>query len=115
MTDLCVAPRYYHADRLGLLVLQDVQQKYGGASAETVPLLLDDLWALMTGPVASHPCVVQWTLFNEGDCWAVFNVTDVVARARQLDPTRLVDTDSGGQANDLHLGDVNDMHSTPTL
>jgi hypothetical protein len=48
---------------------QDMPQKYGGASADTVPLFLSDLTAMMMGPVANHPSVVQWTLFNEGDCW----------------------------------------------
>jgi len=33
--------------------------------------------------------------------------------AKALDPTRLVDTDSGGKANDLHVADVNDIHSYP--
>ena len=33
--------------------------------------------------------------------------------SRELDPTRLVDTDSGGGANNLAIGDVNDVHSYP--
>merc|ERR1711937_148169 len=32
---------------------------------------------------------------------------------RKLDPSRLVDTNSGGPANGLHVGDVNDIHSYP--
>ena len=32
---------------------------------------------------------------------------------QQLDPSRLVDTDSGGPANDLHIADVNDFHNYP--
>ena len=31
--------------------------------------------------------------------------------AKSLAPHRLVDTDSGGGANNLHIGDVNDIHS----
>eukprot|EP01043_Picozoa_sp_COSAG02_P078202 COSAG02_NODE_17489_length_999_cov_9.566485_1_plen_190_part_00 len=31
-------------------------------------------------------------------------------RVQRYDSTRLVDTDSGGPANDLHVGDVDDMH-----
>merc|ERR1719373_58349 len=66
----------------------------------------------------NHPCIVQWTTFNEGDCWGVFDkppysVKDIVNLAKQLDPTRLVDTNSGGGANDLHVADVNDVHTYP--
>ena len=40
-------------------------------------------------------------------------VASIVELSRQLDPSRLVDTDSGGGANNLHIGDVNDIHSYP--
>ncbi len=42
-----------------------------------------------------------------------FNASSVVAWTQAYDPHRLVDTDSGGPANDLHVGDVNDIHSYP--
>jgi len=66
----------------------------------------------------NSPCVVQYETFNEGDCWGVFtdppyDVQGIVKLAKQLDSTRLVDTDSGGGANNLHIGDVNDIHSYP--
>jgi len=108
---------YYHADRLGVLVLQDMVQKYGGASAETIPHFVRD-FALMVKGRRNHPSIVQFTTFNEADCWRVFNtppydVAGIVNLSRKLDPSRLVDTDSGGGANDLHIGDVNDIHSYP--
>ncbi len=37
----------------------------------------------------------------------------MVDLVRLWDSTRLVDTDSGGPANDLHIGDVNDIHDYP--
>merc|ERR1712196_224790 len=37
----------------------------------------------------------------------------IVGLSRTLDPKRPVDTDSGGGANNLHIGDVNDIHSYP--
>lgn len=109
---------YYAADRLGVVVLQDMIQKYGGATKATVPLFVQDLKAMILGR-GNHPCIVQWTAFNEGDCWEVFtdkpyDVAGVVDLIKQLDPTdRLVDTDSGGGANDMHVADVNDIHSYP--
>lgn len=92
-------------------------QKYGGASSETVPLFVNDLRALIAGR-KNHPCIVQFTTFNEGDCWNVFkekpyDVPGIVALAQQLAPNHLIDTDSGGGANNLHIGNVNDIHSYP--
>lgn len=109
--------RYYHADRIGVVVFQDMVQKYGGADADTVPLFVQDFVAMVQGR-GNHPCIVQFETFNEKDCWEVFkekpyDVAGIVALAKQLDPTRLVDTDSGGGANNLHIGDVNDVHTYP--
>ena len=103
---------YYWADKLGVAVLQDAPQKYGGATAATVEPFLADLKAMFDGR-GNHPSIIQWELFNEGDCWSVFNVSDVVAWASAYDPHRLIDTNSGGGANDLRIGDVNDVHSYP--
>src|SRR6185312_10836075 len=47
------------------------------------------------------------------DCWGAFNVSDAVAHLQQLDPWRLIDTDSGGGATNLYLADVNDIHTYP--
>lgn len=108
---------YYHADRHGLLVLQDMVQKYGGASKATIPLFVSDMRAAIEGR-GNHPCIVQYETFNEGDCWQVFtekpyDVKGITELARALDPTRLIDTDSGGKANDFKYADVNDIHSYP--
>ena len=108
---------YYHADRLGVVVFQDAVQKYGHASDATIPFFKDDMTAMITGR-GNHPCIVQFETFNEGDCWSVFktapnDVAGIVSLAKKLDPTRLIDTDSGGGANNLHIADVNDIHSYP--
>ena len=142
---------YYHADRLGLAIFQDVPEKYvllllllilellrvltsvhfryGHPSNATIPLYLADLEKLVGGPRANHPCIVQWEPFNEGDMFAAFNSSNlpsnstkpsfdapfglqgIVDLMRKLDPTRLVDLDSGGGANKFGLGDVNDLHT----
>ena len=109
---------YYHADRLGILVLQDAVQKYGRASEATIPYFETDLVRMILDR-GNHPSIVQWETFNEIDCWYVFKdppnaVADVVALAKQTDwQDRPVDTDSGGLANRLPLGDVFDIHSYP--
>lgn len=67
----------------------------------------------------NHPSIVQWETFNEGDCWQVFDkepysVQDMVALAYSIDwQNRPIDTDSGGGANKLPVGQVNDIHSYP--
>jgi hypothetical protein len=82
-----------------------------------VPYFVEDFIAMVKGR-GNHPSIVQIETFNEGDCWGVFNkkpfdVAAIVALARKLAPNRLIDTDSGGGANNLHIGDVNDIHSYP--
>jgi len=118
---------YYHADTVGVAVFQDMPQKNPGdhgapTTNATVPLFVDDLRAMVLGR-GNHPAVLQWTAFNEGDCWDIFNASappndlpGIAALVRRLDPRRLVDMDSGGGANGLGLGDVNDIHTyAPTL
>lgn len=109
---------YYHADRLGLAIFQDMPQKYGGASNGTIPLFVEDMKSMISGR-GNHPCIIQWTTFNEGDCVGVFktppnDVKSITDLAKRLDSTRLVDTNSGGPANNLHIADVNDIHSYPS-
>jgi beta-galactosidase/beta-glucuronidase len=108
---------YWHADRLGVVVFQDAVQKYGHASDATIPFFKSDMTAMITGR-GNHPCIVQFETFNEADCWSVFktapnDVQGIVSLAKRLAPHRLIDTDSGGGANNLHIADVNDIHSYP--
>jgi len=117
---------YYHCDRLGILILQDAVQKFGGEgypiTSATVPLFLSDFKRVIDER-GNSPSIVQWNLFNEGDCVDSFNVSEVVAWASSYDGLssphgvygagRIIDTNSGGPANSLFLGDVNDVHSYP--
>ena len=103
---------YWYADTLGVVILQDMIQKYGGASQETVAPFLVELKDMIDG-VGNHPSIIQFTVFNENDCVSQFNATQVVEWVQGYDPHRLVDTNSGGPANNLHVGDVNDIHSYP--
>lgn len=112
---------YYHADTVGVAIMQDMPQKYGGATNDTVPLFVADFKAMIAGR-GNHPCIIQWEIFNEGDCVGVFKnvvnytVEDMVLLARSLDwQDRLINLDSGGWANDplYNTGDVNDIHTYP--
>jgi len=103
---------YWYADSLGIVLLQDMFQKYGGASAATVPPFIVELYRMIDYQY-NHPSIIQWEVFNEGDCVGVFNASQVVQIVLDLDASRLVDTNSGGPANGLFIADVNDIHSYP--
>ena len=106
-------------DRLGVVVLQDTVQKYGGATSATVPLFVTDLRAMLTGPRSNHPSIVQYQTFNEGDYWRAFitppyDAPGIVALTRSLSTNqRLIYAESGGNTArwPYHIGDVDDYHS----
>ena len=104
---------YYWADRLGVMVFQDAVQHFG--DRPSLEHFTNDLTRMISERY-SHCSIVQWNIFNEGDCVKAFlqsnpqtpsNLVDLV---RRLDPSRLVDVNSGGPANGYGLGDVNDIH-----
>ena len=79
------------------------------ALAATSSYYWHDLKALIDGR-GNHPCIFQYDTFNEQDMMHDFNTSNVVKWVQRYDPTRLVDTDSGGPDNSLHVGDVDDLH-----
>ena len=105
---------YYHADRFGVVVLQDAVQWYGHvAKPGVIQYFMDDM-AAMIRSTRNHPAVVQYQPFNEVDCYTFFNLTFVLETVKRLDPTRLVDIDSGGYTtSEVNIGDVLDRHTYP--
>jgi len=98
---------YYHADRLGMLVWQDMpsgDNKGAEAEAEYFRELQAEIDNLR-----NHPSIVMWVPFNEG--WGQHATADVVDWIKKADPTRLVNNASGW--TDMHVGDVADLHSYP--
>ncbi len=106
---------YYACDKMGLLVFQDMvncgnyhffrdtvlptatggriasdrrlnrnekaRQNFEKAMKETVLQL------------GNHPCIVYWTIFNEG--WGQFSASEMYEKLRAIDDTRLIDSASG--------------------
>ncbi len=108
---------YYWADRLGLLVWQDmpngdrhVRRGEGEIArlAESAEQFERELNALVDTHF-NHPCIVMWVPFNEG--WGQYDTERIVQWIRKLDPSRLVNCASGW--NDVGVGDVHDIHSYP--
>ena len=122
---------YYHCDRLGMLVWQDMPSGGGKYrfSTITLPLVtgihrrdnhyrafarassqgrgeyIDELEE-MVGQLFNAPSVVLWVPFNEG--WGQFDSTLVMERLRALDPTRPVDPASGW--HDQGAGELRSLH-----
>ena len=89
-------PRWYwHADRLGLLVAQDMPSSWDVRSPAAEGRFMAE-WSAMIGTLDHHPSIVLWTAFNEnwGRPSARFQ-SDVVDRGRALDGTRPVIDASG--------------------
>ena len=114
---------FYHADRLGMLVLQDapgIMVPYNGrlVQDDAKAYWMADMLA-MVDEHFSHPSILQWNLFNEDSENVLFNtgtdhqgLKDVIATVRAADGSgRLVDLNTGGQFNSLWLADVNDEHT----
>jgi hypothetical protein len=105
---------YYHCDRLGLLVWQDMPS--GGGPGETVgdgetfprSQFEVELKAMLDA-FHNHPCIVMWVPFNEG--WGQHRTESIVAWMQQYDSTRPINEASGW--TDTGSGDVKDIHSYP--
>lgn len=108
---------YYWCDKMGLLVWQDMPSgdKFIGPndpdikrSPESAQGFETEL-AAMIRTLRNHPCIVIWTLFNEG--WGQYDTARLTKWIKSEDPTRLVDSASGWA--DRGTGDLSDMHSYP--
>ncbi|MBW7905107.1 MAG: glycoside hydrolase family 2 [Phycisphaerae bacterium] len=104
-----VEPRrwYYWADKLGLLVWQDMP-----SGNNTTPESRRQFEHELTRMIETHrnsPAIIMWVVFNEG--WGQHDTERLTARVKQLDPTRLVSNASGW--TDKNCGDVLDYHAYP--
>jgi len=98
---------YYHADRLGLLVWQDMPSANNRtpASREGFASELENV----VDALRNHPSIVMWVPFNEG--WGQHDTERHTAWLEAHDPTRPVNSASGW--TDHGTGDVADLHAYP--
>ncbi len=122
---------YYHCDRLGMLVWQDMINGGGEYKAATItlPLVTDkhisdkeytrfarenergrreycEELVEMLNQLISVPSIALWTPFNEG--WGQFDAEKAVKLILSLDDTRMIDHASGW--HDQKIGDIRSWH-----
>ncbi|KDN76161.1 glycosyl hydrolase family 2 [Streptomyces olindensis] len=105
---------FYWADRLGLLVWQDMPAMTAGVnpSATSRARYERELKEMIDEHISS-PSVVMWVTFNEG--WGQYDVGRIAEQAKAWDPTRLVNGQSGlNLGADGGTGDIMDEHGYPS-
>lgn len=114
---------YYHCDRIGMLVWQDMPSgdksakwdpPSGHAGREMVRTSQSkhqfyQEWEAIMGAFHNHPSIVMWVPFNEG--WGQFETESVIQWTIDQDPSRLVNGPSGG--NFFDAGHTVDHHQYP--
>ncbi|NQX60115.1 PA14 domain-containing protein [Paenibacillus qinlingensis] len=111
---------YYWADKMGLLVWQDMPslEDRQGNKGSDISQAAKTQWLKeykeMVDQLQSTPSIVTWTVFNEG--WGEFDQggqlsKDAVNLVKSWDSTRLINGSSGWW--DTGVGDLNDAHSYP--
>jgi beta-galactosidase/beta-glucuronidase len=114
---------YYHCDREGILVWQDMpsgdrtpvwqmRQFFDGTELQRSPESEANFrreWKAVMDLLYSHPSVVTWIPFNEA--WGQFKTKEITEWTQMYDPSRLVIPASGG--NHFQVGDILAIHNYP--
>ena len=98
---------YYWADKLGMLVWQDIPSMLDTRPPSPHDQL--EFEAELREMIDQHgnaPSIVTWVAFNSG--WGQYGTGYIANLIKMRDPTRLVDAASGGP--DEGVGDVSDRH-----
>ena len=127
---------YYHCDRLGIVVWQDMVNggsyykhwfvTYGATLLFWLRIPMRDVYPRLLSREAkagrlefiremketirllgNHPSIAAWVIFNEG--WGQFQTEDMTRIVRRLDPNRLIDQASGWF--DQGGGDFSSLHN----
>jgi beta-galactosidase/beta-glucuronidase len=121
---------YYHADKLGMLVWQDMPSGDMGNRWEVRPGIIREgmnkvrtpeseeifktEWKEIINEFRFFPSIVVWVPFNEA--WGQFKTTEIVNFTRELDQSRLINSASGGNfemEGTKIVGDIMDLHNYP--
>ncbi|HEU4958866.1 MAG TPA: glycoside hydrolase family 2 TIM barrel-domain containing protein [Sphingomonas sp.] len=114
---------YYDADHLGMLIWQDLpsagsdseDQFVTGTSKAQAVFSSDDMaeqqneLAHMIGDLRAFPSIVLWVVNNEG--WGQYDSAMLARYVKGMDPSRLVDADTGWLDVAPGVSDVFDIHT----
>lgn len=117
---------YWHCDRLGMIVWQDMpsgdqadrmpqwqnKRYFTGEEKHRSPLseqYYRKEWREIIDCLYSFPSIGVWVPFNEA--WGQFKTVEIAEWTKAYDPTRLVNPASGG--NHYLTGDLLDLHNYP--
>lgn len=115
---------YYECDKLGMLVWQDMPSgdlgnhwepnlgTMGGTDKDRSPAseaMYRKEWNKIMEDLHNFPSIVVWTPFNEA--WGQFKTKEIAEWTKKKDPSRLVNSASGG--NHVITGDIVDLHHYP--
>jgi beta-galactosidase/beta-glucuronidase len=116
---------YYYCDQLGMLVWQDMPSGDLGNRWESRPGIYGRAtdkdrtqeseaafrteWNEIMQDFHNFPSIIVWVPFNEA--WGQFKTKEIVEWTMQKDPSRLVNTASGG--NFENVGHIMDLHNYP--
>lgn len=121
---------YYHTDRLGLLVWQDMPNGDHGNHWESRPGVIGQgtekkrtpeseeifktEWKAIMDAFRHFPSIVVWVPFNEA--WGQFKTKEITEWTEAYDKSRLVNSASGGNfemEGTKITGDIIDLHNYP--
>ncbi len=116
---------YYHCDKIGMLVWQDMPSGDLGNRWESRPglygratdkdrtpeseAIFKNEWNEIMQDLHNFPSIVVWVPFNEA--WGQFKTAEITNWTMKKDPSRLVNSASGG--NFEPVGHIMDIHSYP--
>lgn len=115
---------YYECDKQGVLVWQDMPSgdlgnkwemrlgDFGGTDKDRTPeseASFRKEWNAIMEMLHNYPSIVVWVPFNEA--WGQFKTVEISEWTHRKDPSRLVNSASGG--NFFITGDIVDLHNYP--
>ncbi len=101
---------YYWADRLGLLVWQDMPSMSATPTTAAEKQQFEGELRKLVDEHRNAPSVIMWVPFNEG--WGEYDVARIATLVNEWDPSRLVDNMSGvSLGTDGGNGSVIDSHA----
>lgn len=116
---------YNYCDKLGMVVWQDMPSGDLGNRWENRPGVIDRAtdrdrtqesenyyrkdWNNIIDALYNFPSIIVWTPFNEA--WGQFKTVEITNWTTQKDPSRLVNSASGG--NFYPVGHIVDLHNYP--